>query len=104
MHYSSGNYEAFVRPRKPEGMSPAAQFDDFTGDLILTREALLEAQGLALAIDVALSSGSKREFAMHYSSGNYEAFVRPRKPEGADRKTAFILADVARRSVRRLHW
>lgn len=34
-------------------MSPAAQFDDFTGDLILTREALLEAQGLALAIDVA---------------------------------------------------
>jgi hypothetical protein len=58
-------------------MSPAAQFDDFTGDLILTREALLEAQGLA--------------FAMHYSSGNYEAFVRPRKPEGADRKTAWFV-------------
>lgn len=28
---------------------------------------------------------------MHYSSGNYEAFVRPRKPEGADRKTAWIV-------------
>ena len=28
---------------------------------------------------------------MHYSSGNYEAFVRPRKPEGADRKTAWFV-------------
>ncbi|MDF3809921.1 oleate hydratase, partial [Rhodopseudomonas sp. BAL398] len=28
---------------------------------------------------------------MHYSSGNYEAFVRPREPEGADRKTAWFV-------------
>lgn len=28
---------------------------------------------------------------MHYSSGNYEAFVRPRKPEGADNKTAWFV-------------
>ena len=28
---------------------------------------------------------------MHYSSGNYEAFVRPRKPEGADKKTAWFV-------------
>lgn len=28
---------------------------------------------------------------MHYSSGNYEAFVRPRKPDGADKKTAWIV-------------
>ncbi|MDF2119672.1 hypothetical protein PY365_29340 [Roseiarcaceae bacterium H3SJ34-1] len=28
---------------------------------------------------------------MHYSSGNYEAFVRPRKPEGADRKSAWFV-------------
>lgn len=28
---------------------------------------------------------------MHYTSGNYEAFVRPRKPDGADRKTAWIV-------------
>ena len=28
---------------------------------------------------------------MYYSSGNYEAFVRPRKPEGADRKSAYII-------------
>lgn len=28
---------------------------------------------------------------MHYSSGNYEAFVRPRKPEGADSKTAWFV-------------
>lgn len=28
---------------------------------------------------------------MHYSSGNYEAFVHPRKPAGADRKTAWFV-------------
>jgi oleate hydratase len=28
---------------------------------------------------------------VHYSSGNYEAFVRPRKPEGADSKTAWFV-------------
>ncbi len=28
---------------------------------------------------------------MHYSRGNYEAFVRPRKPDGADRKTAWFV-------------
>ena len=28
---------------------------------------------------------------MHYSSGNCEAFVRPRKPEGADKKTAWFV-------------
>jgi oleate hydratase len=28
---------------------------------------------------------------MHYSSGNYEAFVRPRKPAGAERKTAWFV-------------
>ena len=28
---------------------------------------------------------------MYYSSGNYEAFARPVKPEGADRKSAYII-------------
>ena len=28
---------------------------------------------------------------MRYTSGNYEAFARPRKPEGADRKTAWFV-------------
>lgn len=28
---------------------------------------------------------------MYYSSGNYEAFVRPLKPEGVDRKSAYIV-------------
>ena len=28
---------------------------------------------------------------MHYSSGNYEAFVRPRKPQGAEDKTAWFV-------------
>ncbi|MHC2512361.1 myosin-crossreactive antigen [Bradyrhizobium elkanii] len=28
---------------------------------------------------------------MYYGSGNYEAFARPRKPEGADSKTAWLV-------------
>ena len=28
---------------------------------------------------------------MFYSSGNYEAFARPRKPEGVERKTAWFV-------------
>ena len=28
---------------------------------------------------------------MYYSSGNYEAFVNPRKPEGVDKKSAYIV-------------
>ena len=28
---------------------------------------------------------------MYYSSGNYEAFVRPMKPEGVDSKSAYIV-------------
>ena len=29
---------------------------------------------------------------MYYSSGNYEAFAHPRKPEGVDNKSAYILS------------
>lgn len=32
-----------------------------------------------------------RSAAVRYTNGNYEAFARPRKPEGADEKTAWIL-------------
>ena len=28
---------------------------------------------------------------MYYSSGNYEAFARPQKPEGVDHKSAYII-------------
>ena len=28
---------------------------------------------------------------MYYSNGNYEAFARPRKPEGIDEKSAYII-------------
>ena len=28
---------------------------------------------------------------MHYSSGNYEAFARPRKPEGVENRTAWFV-------------
>lgn len=33
---------------------------------------------------------------MYYSSGNYEAFARPKKPEGVDNKSAYIIAAVWR--------
>ena len=32
---------------------------------------------------------------MYYSSGNYEAFVRPQKPEGVERKSAYIVGTAA---------
>lgn len=28
---------------------------------------------------------------MYYSSGNYEAFARPKKPVGVDRKSAYLV-------------
>lgn len=28
---------------------------------------------------------------MYYSSGNYEAFATPKKPEGIDKKSAYIV-------------
>ena len=28
---------------------------------------------------------------MYYASGNYEAFARPQKPEGVERKSAYIV-------------
>ena len=37
----------------------------------------------------------KERISMYYSSGNYEAFARPKKPEGVDNKSAYI---VGRRS------
>ena len=33
----------------------------------------------------------ERMFFMYYSSGNYEAFARPQKPEGVDHKSAYII-------------
>ena len=28
---------------------------------------------------------------MYYSSGNYEAFAHPKKPEGVDNKSAYLI-------------
>ena len=28
---------------------------------------------------------------MYYSNGNYEAFAKPRKPEGVDEKSAYLV-------------
>ena len=33
----------------------------------------------------------KGEMIMDYSSGNYEAFARPKKPEGVDNKSTYIV-------------
>jgi len=33
---------------------------------------------------------------MYYSSGNYEAFARPEKPEGVDHKSAYLSRAVRR--------
>ena len=33
----------------------------------------------------------ERMLLMYYSSGNYEAFARPRKPEGVDHKSAYLI-------------
>lgn len=30
-------------------------------------------------------------YYMYYASGNYEAFARPKKPEGVDQKSAYIV-------------
>ena len=38
---------------------------------------------------------------MYYSNGNYEAFARPRKPAGVDKKHAYIVgAGLDRKSTR----
>ena len=36
---------------------------------------------------------------MYYSSGNYEAFATPKKPEGVDHKSAYIMAGAALAAV-----
>jgi len=40
---------------------------------------------------------------MYYSSGNYEAFAHPKKPEGVDHKSAYIvgagLASLTRHAI-----
>ena len=39
---------------------------------------------------------------MYYSNGNYEAFARPKKPEGIDSKNAYIIGTGLAAPVRRL--
>ena len=46
----------------------------------------------------------KEDELMYYSSGNYEAFAHPKKPEGVDHKSAYIAVsythlDVYKRQV-----
>lgn len=31
---------------------------------------------------------------MYYSNGNYEAFAKPKKPEGVDEKSAYLVGSV----------
>jgi oleate hydratase len=43
------------------------------------------------ALTVAPDARLKKDLAMHYASGNYEAFARPRKPEGVENKSAWFV-------------
>ena len=38
-------------------------------------------------LETTANGGNK----MYYSSGNYEAFARPKKPAGVDRKSAYLV-------------
>lgn len=41
--------------------------------------------------DIIKSGNDMRVLDMYYASGNYEAFARPRKPEGVESKSAYII-------------
>ena len=41
--------------------------------------------------DIITSGNDMRVLDMYYASGNYEAFARPRKPEGVESKSAYII-------------
>ena len=44
-------------------------------------------------LETTANGGNK----MYYSSGNYEAFARPKKPAGVDRKSAYLVGTGLRR-------
>ena len=39
----------------------------------------------------SVAATSTKGYSMYYSSGNYEAFARPRKPQGVENKTAWFV-------------
>lgn len=41
---------------------------------------------------------------MYYASGNYEAFARPKKPEGVDQKSAYIVGSGLQPLQQRATW
>lgn len=41
---------------------------------------------------------------MYYASGNYEAFARPKKPEGVDQKSAYIVGSGLAALQQRATW
>src|SRR5690606_14863786 len=42
-------------------------------------------------VGYAVWTTCSEEAAMYYSKGNYEAFARPRKPAGVERKSAWLV-------------
>jgi len=54
------------------------------GVLFIVKEGIL-------LYDKATKQTKERMFFMYYSSGNYEAFARPQKPEGVDHKSAYFI-------------
>ena len=41
---------------------------------------------------------------MYYSAGTYEAFAKPEKPEGADRKSAYIIGTGREKGILHEGW
>ena len=48
---------------------------------------------MAVLLNIEYSMGVKQMevLNMYYSSGNYEAFARPKKPADVDRKSAYVI-------------
>jgi hypothetical protein len=57
------------------------------------RAALPVAAGpkTAYSLTIGTNKAVREVFEMYYSSGNYEAFARPVKPEGVDHKSAYLI-------------
>ena len=49
--------------------------------------------------DIIKSGNYMRVLDMYYASGNYEAFARPRKPEGVESKSAYIIGGIDSRML-----
>ena len=78
--YAAHNHE---KKKAEDGQRTGAGFGKATGRKYV--DAQPEYRNTELGKDARNSKG------IYYSSGNYEAFARPRKPEGVDEKHAYLV-------------